>query len=180
AQGANNVNGSRAMALHPMGSLDDHAYVLQDAGVETLIFDPAGFDERAAQLREKVPGLRNLFSFGPSNAGTDLIALAADFTPGRLEPQPVDPNDPMCLAYTGGTTGKPKGVEMSFRGSATMLRIQMTEWEWPDDVRFLVCTPLSHAGAAFWNPTAQQGGSIVVLPYFHPTKVLEAIEKYKI
>jgi fatty-acyl-CoA synthase len=61
-----------------------------------------------------------------------------------------------------------------------MLRIQMTEWEWPDEVRFLVCTPLSHAGAAFWGPTAQQGGSIVVLPYFHPAKVLEAIEKYKI
>lgn len=180
AQGANNVNGSRAMALHPMGSLDDHAYVLEDAGVETLIYDPSGFDERAAQLRDKVPGLRNLFSFGPSEAGIDLIELAAGFTPGRVRGPQVDPNATMSLAYTGGTTGKPKGVEMSFRGSTTMLRIQMTEWEWPDEVRFLVCTPLSHAGAAFWGPTAQQGGSIVVLPYFHPAKVLEAIEKYKI
>lgn len=180
AQGANNVNGSRAMALHPMGSLDDHAYVLEDAGVETLIYDPSGFDERAAQLRDKVPGLRNLFSFGPSEAGTDLIELAAGFTPERVRGPQVDPNATMSLAYTGGTTGKPKGVEMSFRGSTTMLRIQMTEWEWPDEVRFLVCTPLSHAGAAFWGPTAQQGGSIVVLPYFHPAKVLEAIEKYKI
>ncbi|WP_040840663.1 AMP-binding protein [Nocardia brevicatena] len=180
AQGANNMTGARAMALHPMGSLDDHAYVLEDAGVETLIFDPAGFEERAAQLREKVPGLRNLLSFGPTEVGIDLIELVSGFEPGPLKAPVVDPDTTMSLAYTGGTTGKPKGVEMSYRGSAAMLRIQMTEWEWPDEVRFLVCTPLSHAGAAFWNPTAQQGGSIVVLPYFQPTKVLEAIEKYKI
>ena len=32
--------GWRRTALHPLGSLDDHAYVLADAGIETLIVDP--------------------------------------------------------------------------------------------------------------------------------------------
>ena len=36
------------MALHPLGSLDDHAYVLNDAGVTSLIIDPNPmFVERA-------------------------------------------------------------------------------------------------------------------------------------
>src|SRR5437764_4336946 len=39
--GANQIAGTRTTALHPMGSLDDHAYVLEDAGVETLVTDPA-------------------------------------------------------------------------------------------------------------------------------------------
>jgi fatty-acyl-CoA synthase len=54
--GANMVSGCRTTALHPMGSLDDHAYVLDDAGVETLVFDPATYGERAAALQERVPG----------------------------------------------------------------------------------------------------------------------------
>ena len=84
------------------------------------------------------------------------------------------------LAYTGGTTGKPKGVMGTYRSGAAMTQIQMAEWEWPDEVRFLICTPLSHAGAAFFVPTLLRGGSLVVVPYFDPELVLETIEKYTI
>ncbi|MBF6098147.1 AMP-binding protein [Nocardia cyriacigeorgica] len=179
-QGANAVTGVRFAALHPMGSLDDHAYVLQDAGIETLIYDPDKYEQRAAQLAERVPGLKNLLAFGPTEAGTDLLATAEAFEPAPLVAPDVAPGDTVSLAYTGGTTGKSKGVMLSFRGGATLLRIQMTEWQWPQEVRFLVCTPLSHAGGAFWNPTSLQGGSIVVLPGFDPATVLATIEKYRI
>jgi fatty-acyl-CoA synthase len=56
----------------------------------------------------------------------------------------------------------------------------MAEWDWPEETRFLIATPLSHAGAAFFVPTLLRGGSIVVLPHFDPEKVLETIEKYRI
>jgi len=68
----------------------------------------------------------------------------------------------------------------TYRSASTMTAIQMTEWQWPDEVRYLVCTPLSHAGAAFFIPTLLRGGCIVVLPGFEPAAVLEAIEKYRI
>ncbi|MGW5106057.1 AMP-binding protein [Nocardia sp. NPDC004123] len=179
-QGANQVTGVRFAALHPMGSLEDHVYVLEDAGIETLIYDPQTYEERAAQLAQRVPGLRTLLAFGETGVGTDLLAAAEAFTPAALRAPEVSPTDTVSLAYTGGTTGKSKGVMLSYQGSATLLRIQRTEWEWPADTRFLVCTPLSHAGGAFWNPTSMQGGSIVVLQGFQPEKVLEAIQKYKI
>ena len=55
--GAGQTQGYRRTALHPLGSLDDHAYVLDDAGVTTLIIDPNPmFVERAAGLLERSPG----------------------------------------------------------------------------------------------------------------------------
>jgi acyl-CoA synthetase (AMP-forming)/AMP-acid ligase II len=178
--GANMVSGCRSSALHPLGSLDDHAYVLEDAGIETLVFDPATYGERAAALQERVSGLKRLLALGPTEVGEDLLAAAAQFTPGLLRAPRIGSEEVAGLAYTGGTTGKPKGVMGTYRSGAAMTMIQMAEWEWPEEVRFLICTPLSHAGAAFFVPTLLRGGSIVVLPGFDPAKVLEAIEKHRI
>lgn len=178
-QSANLVTGVRFAALHPMGSLDDHEYVMGDAGIETLIYDPRLYEQRAAELRERVPGLK-LLSLGPTEVGDDLAAAAARFEPAPLVAHTADPSATASLAYTGGTTGKSKGVMLSYSGGAALLRIQRTEWEWPEEIRFLVCAPLSHAGGAFWNPTSMSGGSMVVLPRFEPEAVLAAIEKYRI
>jgi fatty-acyl-CoA synthase len=179
SMGATMVSACRGTPLHPLGSLDDHAYVLEDAGTETLIFDPA-FAERARQLKERVPSLRRLLSYGAADIGLDLVALAASFEPQPLVAPAVDAEDVPALAYTGGTTGKPKGVMATYRSSAAMAQIMVTEWQWPDEVRHLVCTPLSHAGAAFLVPVLLRGGSMVVLPAFEAGAVLEAIERHRI
>lgn len=179
AMGANMVTGCRTTALHPLGSLDDHAYVIADAEIDTLVFDPA-FADRAAKLQERVPTLKRLLSFGPAAVGTDLLAMAAPHAPAPLVAPRVDGEDVPALAYTGGTTGQPKGVMGTYRSSAAMTMIQLTEWQWPEEVRHLVCTPLSHAGASFFVPVLLRGGSIVVLPGFEPAKVLDAIERYRI
>src|SRR5262249_10158976 len=46
--------------------------------------------------------------------------------------------------------------------------------------RFLICSPLSHAGAGFVLPTLLRGGSMMVLPRFDPDQVLDVVEKHKI
>ncbi|MGV5049491.1 AMP-binding protein [Rhodococcus pyridinivorans] len=180
SMGATMVAGCRTTALNPMGSLSDHLYISTDAEIETLIFDPRHFEERAAELCEQVPTLKNLFSLGPSSVGTDILALSEEFTEQRLVSAPVDIEDTSSIVYTGGTTGKPKGVMGSFRSGAALNQIQMAEWQWPEQPRFLVCTPLSHAGAAFFVPTLLRGGCLYVLPHFDPALVLEAIEKHRI
>jgi fatty-acyl-CoA synthase len=84
------------------------------------------------------------------------------------------------MAYTGGTTGKPKGVIGTVQSISTMTSIQLAEWEWPEHPKFLMCTPLSHAGAAFFVPTIVKGGELVVLTKFDPAEVLKTIEEQKI
>lgn len=170
---------TRNTPLHPLGSLDDHAYVMEDAGIETLVFDPV-YAQHAAALQERVPALHRLLSLGPCGVGTDLVALAATFDPAPLAAPSVDGDDQPTLAYTGGTTGKPKAVMPTYRSSAAMGQMMATEWQWPDEVRHLVCSPLSHAGGSFLVPVLLRGGSLVVLPQFEPGAVLEAIERFRI
>ena len=62
--GASQTQGYRRTSLHPLGSLDDHAYVINDAEITVLIVDPL-FAERAAGLLEKCPGLKQVLTIGP-------------------------------------------------------------------------------------------------------------------
>ena len=84
------------------------------------------------------------------------------------------------MTYTGGTTGKPKGVIGIVASITTMTTVQLAEWEWPENPRFLMCTPLSHAGAAFFTPVIVKGGELIVLTKFDPAEVLRVIEEQKI
>jgi fatty-acyl-CoA synthase len=177
--GAGQLLGLRRTALHPLGSLDDHAFVLADAGVETLVVDPL-FADRAQALLDLVDCLQQVLTFGPADVGTDVNALTAKQTPAPLRATDLPADTVVGITYTGGTTGRPKGVVGTTGSIATMTTVQLAEWEWPDEPRFLMCTPLSHAGAAFFLPTLMAGGSMVVLPRFEPTDVLEAIEKHRI
>jgi fatty-acyl-CoA synthase len=177
---ANMLVGSCNTPLHPLGSVDDQAYVLEDAQIETLVYDPTVFEPRATELQERVPGLKHLLAFGPSQVGEDLNALAATFDPKPLVAPDIGPEDLNTIIYTGGTTGRPKGVRQPYRSAAYMTMVQMAEWEWPEEMRFLIATPLSHAAAAFVVPTLQRGGAFVALQGFTPDLFFDAIEKHKI
>ena len=166
--------------LHPLGSLDDHAYVLEAAEIDALIYDPTAFDAHAAKLRERVPGLRQLLAFGPTDSGEDYLALAAGFDPQPLVAPDVLPDDVSSISFTGGTTGKPKGVMSTQRLAAYMAQIQMAEWEFPSDLRMLIATPLSHAAAAFFVPVLQKGGAFYVMQGFSPDGFFDMVERHRI
>ena len=80
--GASQTQGYRRTSLHPLGSLDDHAYVINDAEITTLIVDPV-FVERAVGLLDKCPGLKQVLTIGPvpealAHVGKDLVAEAGE------------------------------------------------------------------------------------------------------
>ncbi|MBV9089735.1 MAG: AMP-binding protein [Mycobacteriaceae bacterium] len=184
--GAGQTQGYRRTALHPLGSLDDHAYVLSDAGITSLIIDPNPmFVERALGLFERVDSLKQILTIGAvpealSHVAVDLTAEAAKYEPRPLVAADLPPDHIGGLTYTGGTTGKPKGVIGTAQSISAMTTIQLAEWEWPERPRFLMCTPLSHAGAAFFVPTIVRGGEMVVLGKFDPAEVLRVIEERRI
>ncbi len=186
---AGQTQGYRRLALHPLGSLDDHAYMLGDAGASTLIVDPNPmFTERAIGLLSRVGTLEQVLTIGPvppelagacEAAGVtvvDLTAAAAEYKPRPLVAADLRTDHVNGLSYTGGTTGKPKGVMMTTQATTTMTTIQLAEWEWPERPRFLMLTPLSHAGAAYFLLTLIKGGEMHVMAKFDPGEALRYIE----
>lgn len=174
------LNGCIGTPLHPMGSLDDHAYILEAAEIDTLIFDASAFSDLARALGQRVPGLKNLLGFGPSKVGDDYLALAAGFPPKPLLAPDVSPDDVASVNFTGGTTGKPKGVMSTYSVTSYMTQIQLAEWEFPDELRMLIATPLSHAAAAFLIPVLQKGGAFYVMQRFNPVAFFDMVEQHRI
>ena len=173
------VNGCVLTPLHPMASLADHAYVIGDAEIECLVFDVDNFTERARELKAQYPDLI-LLGFGPNDVGDDFLALADQFEPATLVAPDVGLDDLCTIVYTGGTTGRPKGVMMSHRVWQAMTWIQMAEWEFPDDLRIAIATPLSHAALSLVAPVLLSGGAFYVMESFNPDGFFDLVAEHRI
>ena len=99
---------------------------------------------------------------------------ASDFVPDSA------PEDITKIAYTGGTTGRSKGILHPHRSTVTAILYQLASFEWPDDMRFLAATPISHASGTMIVPTFLRGGTVYLLDKYDATGFLRTVEKYRI
>jgi fatty-acyl-CoA synthase len=171
--------GSWAGALHPLGSADDQAFILEDSGALALVFDPTLYAGAAAEIAGRVPALKHVLSLGPSDVGEDLLALA-DKEPGGPFESVAEADDLCTIGYSGGTTGRPKGVMQRHRTVVEMTNLICTQWQLPEEIRFLAVTPISHAAACFVLPTWLSGGTVVLQKGFDPEAFYRAIEQHRI
>lgn len=169
--------GARITAMHPLGSADDHAYILQDAGIQALCFDPTGHAARAQALAARMPGLR-LLALGPSALAEDLIADAVARPPAPLVPR-AHADDIAGLTYTGGTSGRPKGVMSTHRVRVTMTMTELAEWDWPREPRFLAVTPITHAAGAIVPPVLLRSGTVIVERGFDAGRFGELVARHR-
>ncbi len=95
----------------------------------------------------------------------------------------VDPSSLAAIIYTSGTTEAPKGVCLS-HSSLIANALQTRHWI-PDlqygEETFLSVVPFLHSYGmtSAMNIPIAMGATLVMLPYFAPQPVLEAIKKYK-
>ncbi|ABD07327.1 AMP-dependent synthetase and ligase [Rhodopseudomonas palustris HaA2] len=151
------VMGLRYTPLHPMAAEDDHAFIIEDAEIDALIVEAGKFAARGLAIRARVPGLKHLLSFGAVEGARDLLD---GFT--AVEPAPLvddsETADIAWLAYTGGTTGRSKGVMIPHRSLSTMAVILYADWDWPAEIRYLAATPISHAAGITVYVVMMRGG----------------------
>jgi fatty-acyl-CoA synthase len=166
-------------SLHPMGSAEDHAFILEDSEAMALVFEPALYEDRARALATRLPALKHLLALGPSDVGEDLLA-AADHEPVTTMRSFARADDLCSLGYSGGTTGRPKGVMQRHRTVVEMTRLICTNWQLPSDIRFLATTPISHAASCFVLPTWLNGGTIVLQRSFDPPGFYRAVAEHRI
>jgi fatty-acyl-CoA synthase len=162
--------------LHPLGGVEDHAFICADADAALLVYDPSSFVAQAAQLAPLVPRVAGL---GPGEVGDDLDALADRFEPAPLAWE-CSERDLALLMYTGGTTGRPKGVMQPHRSIVTNVMLALADWQLGETPVFLGCAPLSHGLLHMVMPVLLRGGTMVLQPAFDPEAVLDAIQRDRI
>ena len=101
-----------------------------------------------------------------------LLVLDADLPTGTpFIDDGAAPDDSALLFYTGGTTGPPKGVELSHENVLSTIEAVIRSWgdapeTGPDGVRHAVALPLSAAAVCVAQvlPTLVCGGTVVLTP----------------
>lgn len=161
--------------LHPLGSEEDQAFVLRDCHAKALVVDTARYGERGRALaaRNIVP---HVLTLDAAPYGTDLIAGASamDGSETALEAQA---SDILRIVYSGGTTGRSKGIVMQHRTAVTTLQQQLATWEWPQQIRYLAATPISHAAGSMILTTFMRGGTVFLLDKYTPESFMALVQR---
>jgi long-chain acyl-CoA synthetase len=108
----------------------------------------------------------------------DELYLAEDT--GEIEPTNAD--DTAVLLYTSGTTGKPKGAELTHFQLYMNCTVSGELFGFRDDDVGLAVLPLFHVFglSSVLNVSVRYGGTIVLVPRFDLEPVLTAMEKHRV
>jgi fatty-acyl-CoA synthase len=165
--------------LHPLGSLDDQLFQLEDSGAEMLVIDVAAFRDRGGDLAGRAQGVKTVFTLGPAGYGADLLA-AIEQSGHATARNFAGADDIATLNYTGGTTGKSKGALRTHREYGGFTTSILADFEIPDAARYLTVAPISHVAGTKVLPTLMRGGTVHMLKGFDPEAVLKTIERERI
>ena len=165
--------------LHPLGSLDDQLFQLEDSEAEMLIVDGITFRDRGGELAAKAQGLKTIFTLGPAEYGADLLQVVDDAGSATAKNFARE-DDISTLNYTGGTTGKSKGALRYHREYGGLAPAILADFEIPETPRYLTVAPISHVAGTKVLPTLMRGGTVHMLKAFDPEAVFKTIEREKI
>ena len=151
------------------------AQILDDAGCTLLVVENA-FAQLLRELGPQVPAPLWIGQDPLDPAQPHYDSLLAQAAPApRVD---VAEDDDALLVYTGGTTGRAKGVRLSHRNIvANAMQIGLVVAPRPDDVALHVA-PMFHSADLLNHPFVLSGGAHVYLPKFSPESVLEAIDAF--
>ena len=125
---------------------------------------------------------------GAAEAGAEFISVVpAEFLAMVMAHEPValvdrDDQETAVVLYTSGTTGTPKGAELTHANMArnAQICVNMIDFS-PDDVVF-GGLPLFHSfgQTVGMNSTIAAGGTLTLIARFEPTKALEVLQRDKV
>jgi len=157
------------------------AYILNDCAAEVLFVSPEFFS-LVEQIEAEVPSLRCIVAMA---AGHDRWEEFGHWRDRQSSDDPgidIAPDEVAIQMYTSGTTGHPKGVQLThkcFFDLQTQTPNDDMEWNrWtPEDVS-LVAMPSFHIGGVGYGVWGLYGGArLVIVSEFDPADALEIIER---
>ena len=157
--------------LNPRMTVPEVEYIVGHSEARAMILD----DALSGVAASSTPGLDVVLSIDGSTLGRDYedaLAAADPTHPGVNVPE----TDPFCIAYTSGTTGRPKGVVISHRSRSITFYACAMEWGVGLGRRSIAVAPMYHgAGFCFGYAPVYTGGTVSMLRSWNPEALLQLI-----
>ncbi|MHA1537014.1 MAG: AMP-binding protein [Alphaproteobacteria bacterium] len=152
------------VAVSVLYAPEELSYVLGKADIEVLLFEDI-FADKIAAVRANLPKIGTYIAIGGESG--DALAFDA-FIDGQTESEPaveLDIDDPFCMTYTGGTTGRPKGVLTSHRARSVTAQTLLVEEAIDERDVVGICTPMFHVAALniMFQPAILAGATVTLL-----------------
>lgn len=159
------------------------AFILQDAEPTVVITASKKHHDTISAYKEKnddvsVIGLPDIEA---DNFPSDFTVFNWEETQnGPVEVEYAAPSDLARIAYTGGTTGTPKGVMHTQEALVAEMESACIEYPYDDTDKVLFCTPIVHAAGVLMNRSLLTGCHIYMDRSFHPVSFLQTVQEEKI
>ncbi len=175
---ATNALGAIFVPLNFRLTGEELAFIIGDAGIHTLVIDPALADIISPVI-DRLP-CRQYFAVGSTTDGFEGIEDAMVKAEPVTEAVFLGPHDTLLIMYTSGTTGLPKGAMLT-HGNFIWNNVNASYafGGVRDDIT-LSAAPLFHIGGLNTGVISalQLGNTIVIMRHFDPGQALNLIEQH--